>query len=138
MYCLHLAVDDATSEVLAGWFTPHECLYGYCQMMLIVLKKYGIPSYVYSDRHTILKGYAGGDTLFSLMMKRIGIDQIYANSAEAKGRVERYNGTVQRRIINDIIRFRNKGVKLDDYDDLNKWFNDFYCEYINSKFSFIY
>ena len=132
MYTLHLAIDDATSEILSGWFTPHECLYGYCQMMCLLLKKHGIPTYVYSDRHTILKGPSDGETVFSLMLKRIGIDQIYALSAQAKGRIERANGTVQRRLPVDIIRFH-----IRDYDELNVWFNDCYIGYLNKKFSFL-
>ena len=118
-YCLHLAVDDATSEILAGWFTKHECLFGYCKMFEIILKKHGIPSYAYSDRHTILKNSTeDGDTKFRKIMRSIGIEQIYALSPEAKGRIERANGTIQRRLPVDIKRFSIK-----DYDQLNKWFN---------------
>ena len=51
-------------------------------------------------------------------MKRLGIDTILANTAQAKGRVERYNSTIQNRLIVDIKRF---GIK--DYDQLNEWFN---------------
>ena len=132
-YCLHLAVDDATSEILAGWFTKHECLFGYCKMFEIILKKHGIPSYVYSDRHTILKNSTeDGDTKFRKIMKSIGIEQIYALSPEAKGRIERANGTIQRRLPVDIKRFCIK-----DYDQLNKWFNEFYVSYINKKFAYI-
>ena len=131
-YCLHLAVDDATTDILAGWFTPHECLYGYCRMSEIMLKKHGIPAYIYSDRHTILKNIVeGGDTLFRMMMRRLGIEQIYALSPEAKGRVERTNGTIQRRLPVDIKRF-----KIKDYDELNIWFNDYYVNYLNKKFAF--
>ena len=52
-------------------------------------------------------------------------------SAEAKGRIERANGTVQRRLPVDINRF---GIK--DYNELNVWFNDFYIPYINKKFAY--
>ena len=132
MYCLHLAVDDATSELLAGWFTKHECLFGYCKMFEIILKKHGIPTYIYSDRHTILKSPSeNGDTIFRQIMRNIDIEQIYALSAQAKGRIERANGTIQRRLPNDIKRF---GIK--DYDELNIWFNEFYIPYINKKFAY--
>ena len=138
MYCLHLAVDDATTEILSGWFTPHECQFGYCMMMKIMFKNHGIPMSLYSDRHTILCNVKDGSaTQFSQMMAEAGIEMIYALSPQAKGRVERANETVQLRLPNDIIRFRNKGVKLDDYDDLNIWFNDFYIPYINAKMSFL-
>lgn len=135
-YTLHLAVDDATSKVLAGYFTKNECIYGYCQMMKIMLIKYGIPVNVYSDKHTIFKGLDDNVTIFGQIIKDLGINAIYANTPQAKGRVERSNKTYQNRLINDIKRFKNKGVKLNGYDDLNIWFNDFYCDYLNKKFSY--
>ena len=138
-YVLHLAVDDATTEVLAGWFTPHECTYGYCRMMDLILRKHGIPMALYSDKDSVFvstKGEENTPSQFALMMVKIHIEMIYANSSEAKGRVERYNGTVQNRLPNDIIRFKKKGVKLENYDDLNIWFNEFYIKYINTKFAF--
>lgn len=132
MHCLHLAVDDATSDILAGWFTNHECLFGHCKMFEIILKKHGIPTYVYSDRHSILKNNMNdNDTTFGEIMRSIGIEQIFALSPEAKGRIERANGTIQRRLPIDIKRF---GIK--NYDEINNWFNDFYIPYINKKFAF--
>ena len=131
--CLHLAVDDATSEVLAGFFTENECLYGYCCMMVIVLKKYGIPEAVYSDKHQIFKSQDGTFTNFGFAMNDLGVDMIYANTPQAKGRVERMNFTEQNRIINDLKRFNVSK----DLDQLNLWFNDFYAGYLNSKFSYL-
>ena len=130
-YTLHLAVDDATSKVLAGYFTKNECLYGYCQMMKIMLSKYGIPSNIYSDKHTIFKGLDDSITIFGQIVKDLGINPIYANTPQAKGRVERSNKTYQNRLINDIKRF-----KVKDYDEINTWFNEFYCAYLNKKFSY--
>lgn len=132
-WTLHLAVDDATSEVLAGYFMPTERQLGYCYMMKLILEKFGIPMALYSDKHTIFKSSKDGAlSQFGAMMDDLGIEFIFANTPQAKGRIERYNGSVQRRIPNDIIRF---GIK--DYTELNKWFNSFYIPYINKKFSFI-
>lgn len=138
-YVLHLAIDDATTDVIAGWFMPHECTYGYCKMMELVLKNHGIPEALYSDRDSVFvsnKGETPSPSQFAIMMSELHIEIIYANSSQAKGRVERYNGTVQNRLPNDIVRFRKKGVKLDNYNELNIWFNEFYIKYINTKFSF--
>lgn len=130
LWTLHLAVDDATSEPLAGWFTKNESQYGYVKMAKIMLEKHGIPLNFYSDKHRILKNKDGSYTQFSMMMKDIGIEMIFANTPEAKGRVERQNGTVQNRLPNDIKRF-----KIKSYDELNIWFNEFYCDYISKKFA---
>lgn len=53
-------------------------------------------------------------------MDKLCIEMIFANTSQTKGLIERYNGTVQRRLHNDIIRF-----KIKDYDQLNIWFNTF-------------
>lgn len=134
VWTLHLAVDDATSEVLAGYFMPTERQLGYCHMMRILLEKHGIPMSLYSDKHSIFRSTkdTGELTQFGQMMDDLGIEFIFANSPQAKGRIERYNGTVQRRLPNDIKRF---GIK--NYDDLNTWFNEFYVPYINRKFAFV-
>ena len=132
--CLHLAVDDATSEILAGWFTNNECQRGYCQVMRQVLKKHGIPMALYSDKHTIFRNSKENDrpTQFGMMMEDLGIELIFANTSQAKGRVERMNFTIQNRLINDIIRFQ-----INTYDELNKWFNSFYIPYINQKLAYV-
>ena len=64
------------------------------------------------------------------MLEELGIELIYANSSEAKGKIEKMNYTIQNRLLNDIKRFNIK-----TYKELNEWFNDFYINYINKKFS---
>lgn len=130
MFTLHMAVDDATNDILAGWFTLNECMFGYCKMMELLIKKKGIPLSIYSDKHTIFKSPENKTTKFGMMMDTLGIEMIFANSSQAKGLIERYNGTAQRRLPNDIIRF-----KIKDYDQLNIWFNEFYINYLNQKFA---
>lgn len=132
-YVLHLAVDDASTRVLAGWFMPNECTRGYARMMRLILESYGIPEALYSDRYSIFRSVKSGtQSQFGRMMNDLGIKMIFANSSQAKGRVERYNGTAQLRLPNDIIRFKIPH----DYDVLNGWFNESYRKYLNLKFSF--
>lgn len=98
--------------------------------MELLINKKGIPLAIYSDKHTIFKSPEGNITSFGVMMDKLGIEMIFANTSQAKGLIERYNGTAQRRLLNDIIRF-----KIKDYDQLNIWFNDFYIKYLNEKFA---
>ena len=65
------------------------------------------------------------------MLDELGIELIFANTPQAKGKVERMNKTLQNRLLVDIKRFNIK-----TYDELNKWFNDYYIGYINHKFSY--
>lgn len=117
-------IDDATSDVLS------ERQLGYCHVMKYLFEEYGVPSTLYSDRHTIFHNKTGELTQFGQMMNDLGIRMIFAGSPQAKGRIERYNGTCQSRLPNDIKRF---GIK--DYDELNVWFNTTYRKYLNQKFA---
>ena len=65
------------------------------------------------------------------MLDELGIELIYANTPQAKGKIENKNKVVQNRLLNDIKRFNIK-----TYDELNKWFNDYYIDYLNKKFSY--
>ena len=129
---LHLAIDDATGEILCGWFMPTECLEGYTMLLYLLLKEHGIPENIYSDRHSILINHLTGElTQFGHMCNDLGINQIAALSAEAKGKIERMNFTLQNRLLNDIKRFEIK-----TYKELNEWFNSYYKNYINKKFAY--
>lgn len=98
-FSLHLAIDDATGEILAGWFMPTECLEGYVRMLEIILTKHGIPENIYCDRHTILVSVKDGNlTQFGHMCDDIGINIIPAYSAPAKGKVEEKNEVIQNRL----------------------------------------
>lgn len=131
-WCMHLAVDDATTGVLGGWFMERECMRGYARMMREVVVRHGVPRSLYSDRDSVFRAAKDGSpTQFALMMRDLGVAMIFAGSPQAKGRVERYNSTAQLRLPTDLVRFGVSG-----YDELNAWFNDFYAPYLNSKFSY--
>ncbi len=131
-FSLHVAIDDATGEILAGWFMPTECMLGYCHLFKIIFEKYGLPISIYSDRTSILWDQKDGElTEIGRMLEELGIELIYANSPEAKGKIEKMNFTIQNRLLNDIIRFNIK-----TYNELNKWFNSYYINYINKKFAY--
>ena len=133
VFSLHLAIDDATGEILVGWFMPTECLEGYVMLLYLLLTNYGIPENIYSDRHSILIPLKDdGTTHFKDICDDLGINQIAALSAEAKGKVERMNETIQNRLVNDIKRFNIK-----TYSELNKWFNSYYKNYLNKKFAYL-
>ena len=128
MWTLHLAVDDATSDVLSGSFIPTERQLGYCHMMKYLFKEYGTSTTLYSDCHTIFHNMNEELSQFVQMMNDLGIRMIFAGSPQAKGRIERYNGTCQSRLPNDIKCF---GIK--DYNELNLWFNTTYRKYLNQN-----
>jgi transposase len=109
---LHGAIDDATGEILALFFAPNECLEGYFQLIKTVISNNGVPLAVYTDRHTIfrspkadklsledeLNGKTIKATQFGRAMAELGINLIWAKSAQAKGRIERLWETLQSRL----------------------------------------
>ena len=132
LFSLHMTLDDATDEILSGWFMPTECQLGYCYAFKIMFEKHGLPQAIYSDRTTILWNPKNGEsTQVGRMLDELGIELIYANTPQAKGKIENKNKVVQNRLLNDIKRFNIK-----TYDELNKWFNDYYIDYLNKKFSY--
>ena len=111
---------------------PTECMLGYCHMFKILFEKYGLPISIYSDRTTILWDPKDGElTQVGRMLDELGIELIYANTPQAKGKIEKMNFTIQNRLLNDIKRF-----KIKSYNDLNIWFNEYYINYINKKFAY--
>lgn len=130
-FSLHLAIDDSTSEILAGYFMPTECLIGYCHILRQIVINHGIPQILYSDKTTIIVNHINDNpTQFGRMCKELGIEIIAANSPEAKGKVERMNRTIQNRLLTDI-----KRNNITSYSQLNIFFAKKYIKYINHKFS---
>jgi len=84
-------------------FHKSECLEAYFQTLESHLLKYGRPLGIYSDRHSI---FGGADRIKHAQLRRafeeLDIEGILARSAQAKGRVERVNRTLQDRLIKEM------------------------------------
>lgn len=112
VFCTLLVfVDDATSEITALQFRKSEDLVGYFQALEQHVNKYGIPLALYSDRFSVFivsHGVKAGEhkTQFKKALDELGIELICARSPQAKGRVERANGTLQNRLVKEL-RLRN-------------------------------
>lgn len=132
LYSLHSTLEDATGDILSGWFTKNECQFGYLKIFEMMLKKYGIPQVIYGDRtHILWTPKEDSQTQIGRMLDESGIELVFALSSEAKGKIERKNETLQNKLPIDIKRFSIK-----NYDELNIWFNNYYIDYINSKFGY--
>ncbi|MFC1924554.1 ISNCY family transposase [Chloroflexota bacterium] len=112
---LLLAVDDATGTVPYALFRDREDAEGYFRLLKGVIQQHGIPLALYSDRHVVFrKARPSGETeesslpskprptQFGRAMRELGVTQIFARSPEAKGRVERANGTFQDRLVAEL------------------------------------
>ncbi len=98
---LLLAVDDATGVVAQAVFRPSEDTRGYLLLLEGLIRQWGIPLALYSDRHSAFMYNARRvpilveTTQFASVMRELGIRQIFALSPQAKGRVERMASTFQ-------------------------------------------
>jgi len=114
-FTLLLAVDDATGTVPYALFWDREDTEGYFRLMTGIVQRRGIPLALYSDRHIVFRhprpqgdifGSSIADnrkpTQFGRAMRELGVTQVFARSPEAKGRVERANGTFQDRLVAEL------------------------------------
>jgi len=137
--CLLVFIDDATSELLWLRLSPTETINAYFQSVYGYLKKDGKPLAFYSDKNGIFRinqkknGKSGledsqGLTHFGKAMEALGIELIAANTAQAKGRVEKANLTLQDRLVKEL-----RLKKINNIKEANKYLPVFMKEF-NQKF----
>lgn len=136
--CLIHMVDDATSTSLAT-FTAEETTWGVADTLRAWVEKYGIPRALYVDWKTVYLVQASERqkqegivpvSQFGGMCAKLGIDLIGANSAQAKGRVERGHGTHQDRLIKKM-----RLQKIATYAKANAYLSESYLEGHNRKYA---
>ena len=102
---LLVMIDDATSKVVARFF-PAETTEGYFDLLGRYLRRHGRMVAIYADRNSIFFATdANGEpvlTQFGRALQELGIELIPAGSPQAKGRVERFNGTAQDRLVKEL------------------------------------
>ena len=132
---LLIAVDDATGKVVQAVFHTTEDTRGYLMLMEGLVLEWGIPLAIYSDRHAAFKYNARQKpvpvetTQFARVMRELGVQQIFALSPQAKGRVERMLETFQDRLVTEL---RLAGVS--NIDDANLVLQE-YLPRFNARFA---
>ena len=145
---LHLVVivDDATSRLLFCRLFEHDGTMPNLIAMKEVFQKYGLPMAAYTDRaswffytpkHRTADGpkpeFSEVDRSFKTQIGRaldeLGIEFIPAYSPQAKGRVERMNGTLQDRLIAEL---RLRGIT--EINKANQFIDESFINDFNSRF----
>jgi hypothetical protein len=95
-------VDDATGELMELRFAPAESTFSDFASVRRYLERHGRPVAFYSDKASIFRvnrpqHQGPGLTQFGRAMQELNIDVLCANTAPAKGRVERAHQTLQDR-----------------------------------------
>ena len=106
-FTLLIAVDDATGTVVDALSCEQEDSRNYFLLIHGLVQRRGIPVAPYTDRHAVFRhtpgaGLPGMPTQFSRAMEELGIQMIFAQSPQAKGRVERTAGTFQDRLVTEL------------------------------------
>lgn len=135
--CLLHYIDDATGKIMAALFAPSETVWGYFNLMQMYLKAHGRPIALYNDKHGVfrvnrssaLKGE--GLTQFGRAMQELGIKMIFANTPQAKGRIERSNRTLQDRLVKEL-----RLQKISTIEEANAFLPKFIEDY-NRRFAVI-
>jgi Homeodomain-like domain len=137
---LMVMVDDATNRMACRFFEEETTRASY-EVLEGWIQKHGLPGSLYVDRDSIyrcegqpsvaeqLAGKAP-QTQFGRAMAALGIKLILANSPQAKGRVERMNGTLQDRLVKEL---RLAGVN--DIESANRFLAGKYLRAFNRKFA---
>jgi len=138
---LMVMIDDATSRTYARFYAG-ETTVAVMSLFGGYVRKYGVPHSLYVDRDSIyrsdrqatveeeLRGQPEPATQFARAMAQVGVELILANSPQAKGRVERMNGTLQDRLV--------KEMRLEGINDMaagNAFLAKDFLPGLNRKFS---
>ena len=141
--CLHLAVDKATNIIVGAWFDKQETLNGYYHVFYQILTNYGIPYKFVTDNRTVFnymslnpdKRTSDKDVLtqYGYACKQLGVDLETTSVSQAKGLIERDNGTFQGRLIQEL-RLNN----ITDIDKANEYLINVFIPKFNKKFALDY
>lgn len=128
-------IDDATGRLVELFFAPRETTGSYWAAARRYFARYGKPRAFYSDKNGIFRvnkpgAISGtGMTQFGRSMKELDIEIICANTPQAKGRVEKMNGTLQDRLVKEM---RLEGIS--GMEEANAWAPEFMANN-NAKFA---
>ena len=131
-------IDDATSKMLYAQLWEEETTRAVLSGLYEVVKAYGIPGALYSDRAgwAFETPKAGGPvdkvrlTRVGAVLKRLGVEHIPSYSPQARGRSERVHQTFQDRLVKEL---KLAGVR--DLAEGNEYIRRRYLPVHNESFS---
>lgn len=135
--CLLAAIDDATGKIVELEFALHEGVFPVFAFWKRYLEGYGKPRQIYMDKFSTYKmnSRAAKDnpdlkTQFERAMIALHIEPLFAQSPQAKGRVERLFDTLQDRLVKEL-RLAN----ITTVEDANRFLREQFISWFNNKFA---
>jgi transposase len=137
---LMVMIDDATGMVTARFY-ENESWASSSDVFQHYVRRHGLPRGLYVDQHGIYRpdGEPTGadlldncppETQFGRAMRELDVELILARSPQAKGRVERMNGTLQDRLVKAMRR-----AKISDLEAANRFLDDTFLAEFNARFA---
>ena len=137
---LMVMIDDATGMVTARFY-ENESWASSSDSFQRYARRHGVPRGLYVDRHGIyrpegeptdadLLDNCPAETQFGRAMRELDVELILARSPQAKGRVERMNGTLQDRLVKAMRR-----AKISDLDSANRFLDEAFLAEFNARFA---
>lgn len=134
--CLLLSVDDATGAITRAVFEYNEGVEAVFRFWKGYFEEKGRPLAIYLDKFSTYKVNHKNAvdnkelmTQFERVMKQSDVRVIHANTPQAKGRVEKMNGTLQRRLVKEL-RLSN----INTIADANKFLKEIFIPKFNQQF----
>lgn len=137
--CLVIMIEDATSEILYGEFSPTETTFACMNVAKKVLKEHGTFQVLYVDKagifgRDVTNNFGAvkreGFSSLKTCLEKFSIQIVFAHSPEAKGRVERAFRTLQDRLIPEM---RSAGIRT--FKQANEYFNNVFLPDHKKKFA---
>lgn len=136
---LMVMIDDATGRIYARFF-EEETLAAAFETFQRYVSGHGLPRALYVDRASIYRSdreptaaeilaEIKPETQFGRALRELDVELILARSPQAKGRVERMNGTLQDRLVKAL---RQRGVS--DLAAANLYLEEEFLAPFNAKF----
>lgn len=137
--CAMVIVDDATATAMVH-MAEQETTAGAYEILRQWIVRFGLPAAIYVDKKSVFhpqrepteeekRQGSGALTEFGRACWRLGIEVIFANSPQAKGRVERINGVLQDRLVKEL---RLRGI--DEIEAANAMLPAF-CDDLGERFA---
>lgn len=137
--CLVILIEDATSEILYGEFSPTETTFACMNVAKKVIKDHGAFQVLYVDKagifgKNVTNNFGAvkreGFSSLKMCLEKFGIQIVFAHSPEAKGRVERAFKTLQDRLVPEM---RSAGIRT--FKQANEFFNNVFLPEHTKRFA---
>ncbi|MEK7131126.1 MAG: ISNCY family transposase [Patescibacteria group bacterium] len=137
--CLLLAVDDATGRITKAQFNFNEGVLPVFRFWKEYIITHGLPISIYLDKFSTYKVNHKNAvdnqelmTQFQRATNQLQIKLITAHSPQAKGRVEKMNDTLQRRLVKEM---RLAGINT--INDANHFLPEIFIQKFNQQFAVV-